>query len=139
LFTGSKAWGVAVTACIAISLAFFRYLDTREHAAAAALFADDAEWRRPGGTLRGGAAILASLAERPADRSTAHLVSNIWAEEPVAGRVWVHFYLTLRERITAAGEPPVVRVNPGVLSGTDTYIQTAAGWRILTKETQPVL
>lgn len=121
-----------------VTLAFFRCLDTREHAAASALFAPNGVWHRGGTSLTGRAAILAALEKRPAERSTAHLLSNLWAETIDPDHARVHFYLTLRERI-AAPDGPVVFRSGGVLYGTDNYVRLADGWRIQDKGTQPVL
>ena len=126
-------------ACVKLTLRFFRCLDTREHETAAAMFAPDGVWNRPGGAaLRGNAEVLAALEKRPADRSTAHLLSNVWAEATDPDHVRVHFYLTLRERIAAENKPVVFNTG-GVLYGTDHYIRLAEGWRIESKGTQRVL
>jgi hypothetical protein len=126
-------------ACTKVTLAFFRCLDTREHDTAAAFFAPDGVWHRPGGAaLTGHDAILAALNKRPAERSTAHLLSNVWAEAIDPDHARVHFYLTLRESIAAPNGPAVFR-SGGVLYGTDNYVRLADGWRIQTKGTQPVL
>jgi hypothetical protein len=125
-------------ACVKVSLRFFRCLDLREHAAAAALFAPEGVWNRLGTALIGRASILAALERRPPERSTAHLVSNVWAEALDPDRVRVHYYLTLRESIAKSGEPPAFRTG-GVLYGIDQYVQLAEGWRIQNKGTQPVL
>jgi hypothetical protein len=132
--------GAAIEAeCIKITLRFFRCLDTREHATAAQLFAPDGVWNRPGTVLSGRAAILESLHKRPPERTTAHLLSNVWSEALDADHARVHFYLTLRERLAAPGEPATVRSGSGVLYGVDTFVRSAEGWRIQTKATQPVL
>ncbi len=125
-------------ACVKITLGFFRCLDTREHEAAAALFAPGGVWRRGGTVLNGQEAILAALNKRPAERSTAHLLSNVWAEAIDPDHARVHFYLTLRESIATPNQPVVFR-SGGVLYGTDNYVRLADGWRIQDKGTQPVL
>jgi limonene-1,2-epoxide hydrolase len=125
--------------CVKVTIRFFRCLDTRDHAAAAAMFAPDGVWNRPGGAaLNGRAAILAALDKRPAERATAHLLSNIWGEAVDPDHVRVHFYVTLRERIAAQNEPVAFNTG-GVLYGTDDYIRLAEGWRIQSKGTQRVL
>ena len=82
--------------------------------------------------------VVAALDKRPADRSTAHLLSNVWAETVDPDHARVHYYLTLRESIAKPNEPAVFRTG-GVLYGTDHYVQLAEGWRIQSKGTQPVL
>jgi limonene-1,2-epoxide hydrolase len=125
--------------CIKVTLRFFRCLDTRAHEAAADMFAPDGVWNRPGGAaLTGKSEILAALEMRPSDRSTAHLLSNVWAEAVDPDHARVHFYLTLRERIATHNEPVVFKTG-GVLYGTDHYVRLAQGWRIQTKGTQRVL
>jgi hypothetical protein len=125
-------------ACVKVTLRFFRCLDLREHETAAGLFAPDGIWNRLGTALAGRAAILAALNERPAERSTAHLLSNVWAETLDPDHARVHYYLTLRESIAKPNEPATHRTG-GVLYGTDHYVQLADGWRIQSKGTQPVL
>ncbi len=121
-----------------VTLAFFRCLDTRENEAAIALFAPDGVWHRGATALSGRAAILAALEKRPAERSTAHLLSNLWAEAVDPDHARVHFYLTLRESIAMPNQPVVFR-SGGVLYGTDNYVRLAEGWRIQDKGTRPVL
>lgn len=125
-------------ACVKVTLRFFRCLDLREHEAAAKLFAPEGIWNRLGTELLGRAAILAALEKRPPERSTAHLLSNVWAEASDPDHVRVHFYLTLRERIAAENKPVVFNTG-GVLYGTDHYVRLAEGWRIQSKGTQRVL
>lgn len=126
-------------ACIKVTIRLFRCLDTRDHEAAAELFSPEAVWHRArGAALTGRAQIRADLDARPANRATAHLLSNVWAEALDPDRARVHFYLTLRERVAEDGKPPVFRTG-GVLYGVDEYVRLAEGWRIQSKRTQPVL
>jgi hypothetical protein len=126
-------------ACIKVTIRVFRCLDTRDHRGATDMFAPDGTWKRArGNDLTGHAAILADLDSRPANRATAHLLSNMWAEAIDPDHARVHFYLTLRERVERPGEPAAHRAG-GVLYGIDEYVRLPAGWRIQKKSTQQVL
>ena len=124
--------------CTKMTLRFYRSLDTREHATVAAMFAPDGTWHRQGVLLNGPADVLAALEKRSPDRSTAHMLTNVWAEALDPDRARVHYYLSLREKIAKPGDPVLIRAG-GVLYGTDDFVRLADGWHIQSKSSQPVI
>ena len=126
-------------ACTKMTLRFYRYLDTREHDAVAASFAPEGVWHRQGVALKGPAEVLAAMHKRSPQRSTAHVLSNVWAEALDPDHARVHYYLSMREAIAKSGGPTRHLRTGGVLYGTDTYVRLADGWRIQNKSSQQVL
>lgn len=125
-------------ACFAATLQFFRALDARDHAACVAAFAPGGAWHRQGKRLDTPEAILAALDSRPANRRTAHLVTNLMAEPLEGGRFAVRFLLTAYDgTVEADGAAPVPRF-AGMLDGRDEYVRTPQGWRLADKSTRPV-
>jgi hypothetical protein len=129
---------VIEAACIKMTLRFYRSLDTRDHEGVAATFAPDGTWHRQGVLLKGPADVLAALNKRSPDRSTAHIITNVWAETLDPDHARVHFYLSLRERIAKAGEPELIRTG-GVSYGTDDFVRLADGWHLASKNSKPVI
>ncbi|MEI7443623.1 MAG: nuclear transport factor 2 family protein [Burkholderiales bacterium] len=126
------------SACIGATLRFFRALDARDHAACVAAFAPGGTWHRQGQALSTPEAIAASLEKRPADRVTAHLITNLIADAVGPDRIAVRFLLTAYDgAIPADGGPPPARL-ANVLDGRDEYVRTPAGWRLAEKRTKPV-
>jgi hypothetical protein len=124
--------------CTKMTLRFYLSLDTREHAAAAAMFAPDGTWHRQGVLLTGPADVLAALEKRSPDRSTAHVLTNVWAEALDPDHARVHYYVSVREKIAKPGEPVLIRAG-GVQFSTDHYVRLADAWRIQSKRSQPVI
>jgi hypothetical protein len=124
--------------CTKMTLRFYLSLDTREHASAAAMFAPDGTWHRQGVLLTGPADVLAALEKRSPDRSTAHVLTNVWAEALDPDRARVHYYVSVREKIAKPGEPVLIRAG-GVQFSTDHYVRLADAWRIQSKRSQPVI
>ncbi|MFM1987144.1 MAG: hypothetical protein RJA99_101 [Pseudomonadota bacterium] len=126
------------SACCAATLRFFRALDAREHAACVAAFAAGGVWHRQGQALATPEAIAASLEKRPADRITAHLITNLIAEPLGPDRIAVRFLLTAYEGpVPGESGPPPAKL-AGVLDGRDEYVRTPAGWKLAEKRTRPV-
>jgi hypothetical protein len=60
---------------------FFGALDGRRYADVAALMCRTGSWHRQGKVLDGPEGVLAALEERPADFSTAHVLTNLVVDE----------------------------------------------------------
>lgn len=119
-------------AATALVMRFFRGLDTRDHAAVAALMAPDGVWVRQGTRLNGPAAVMAALEQRPANRVTCHLISNLWAEQFDEQRARLNFYLTAYEGVMENGALTGTRM-AGVRYCTDELVYLEGGWRIKEK------
>jgi ketosteroid isomerase-like protein len=116
----------------ALVMRFFRGLDTRDHAAVAALMAPDGVWVRQGKPLNGPAAVMAALKQRPVNRVTCHLITNVWAEHFDAQRARLNFYLTAYEGSVTDSVIAGVRML-GMRYCTDELVYLEDGWRIREK------
>ncbi len=125
-------------ACVAATLRFFRGLDTRENDVVVSTMAPDGVWDRQGKLLEGRAAILAALEQRPANRATCHIITNISTEIVGPDRAFVRFYLTAYEGAVSGSEVPVARL-AGIRYGTDELVRLPEGWRIKEKRSQAAL
>ena len=117
---------------------FFRALDRFDDARALDLVADEVEWVRPAGTVRGREAVRQVLAARPRSRLTRHLVANLDLEADGAGSVIARFDVLVFDK-AFDGEQALPAAVPGpsmVLSSEDRLIQHGDGgpWRIVRKQ-----
>ncbi|HSV83639.1 MAG TPA: nuclear transport factor 2 family protein [Ramlibacter sp.] len=119
--------------CEALTLRFFEGLDEHNAAACLACFHEEGVWERQGEPLRGHAGILQALQKRPADRRTAHAVSNVRVERTSPTTATVNFLLVAYEGHAPAGAPePAARV-AGIRRCRDEMHLTGAGWKIVRK------
>jgi hypothetical protein len=125
-------------ACVAVTLRFFRGLDAREPEMSAGAMAPDGVWDRQGTLLEGRAAIVEALKQRPANRVTAHIITNITTEIVGPERAFVRFYLTTYEGMATGSEAPAARL-VGARYGTDEMVRLPEGWRIKDKRSQQML
>jgi hypothetical protein len=125
-------------ACVAVTLRFFRALDTFDVATAADAMAPDGVWDRQGKLLEGRGAIVEALEQRSRARATCHIITNITTEVAGPDRAFVRFYLTTYEGAATAGEVPVGRLF-GIRYGTDEMVRLADGWRIKSKRSEALL
>ncbi|MDQ8729158.1 nuclear transport factor 2 family protein [Bradyrhizobium sp. LHD-71] len=121
-------------ACTDVANRFFRCLDRRQYDEIAALFASDGAWIRQGVEFRGGAAIVAALAQRPADLATRHLMSNVWVDILTQDTAHVHYDVSV---YTQSGTSPPRHAQ--ILCGIDWLRRVGDAWRISRKEAQPAL
>jgi uncharacterized protein (TIGR02246 family) len=121
-------------ACTDVTNRFFRCLDRRQYEELADLFTPDGAWVRQGTELRGRAAIVAALAERPAALATRHLVSNVWVDVVTPETAHAHYDVSV---YTQSGASPPRHAQ--ILSGIDRLVRVGDAWRIDRKEAQPAL
>ncbi len=123
-------------ACTRLVLRSLRAFDERDWLAYAQLFAEDGVFVRanePDHPLEGRAAIHSALAERPANRLTVHLCTNLEIEVLDRDRAQGHCYLLLYSGDAShpesrAGRPAdsIQRVG----EYRDRFVRTAEGWKI---------
>ncbi len=123
----------AEQACIALSHRFARYVDERRFEDFAGLFTPDGVFDRRGEALAGRAAILASMAGRPATLLVRHHVTTVSVDvadaDSASGLCYFAFYQCTDwdgrtpEKLALAGAAIVGEYR-------DRYARTAEGWRI---------
>ncbi len=122
--------------CADVTMRFFLALDTRDPQAGAECFTGDGQWDRQGNVLAGRAAIRAALEQRPADRATAHVISNLLVDFVDDDHAQVRFHLTAFEgSVPSDGQPPAPRL-AGIRQATDSLTRTRDGWRIADKRSR---
>ena len=126
-------------ALAAVVYRFFAGLDTRDHAAAAALMASNGIWNRQGKALVGPAEVMAALERRDPKRQTAHVVTNLWIEEATESTARVRFYMSAYETHTGPDGKPGEPQFLGVRSCTDELIKEGGEWRIQSKTSRRFL
>lgn len=121
-------------ACEAVVLEFFHALDTRRHADAASLMADDGVWMRQGQRLMGPAQVLDALNARAAERSTCHVISNLRLLDVSDTRATVGYFLTAYDSVpdVQGGAPRLVAIR----DCQDVLTATPAGWRVADKRSR---
>lgn len=106
--------------------------DAQDWPAVAALYTEDAVFRRPSGgdPIRGRAAILAGFLARPA-RAQRHVIANVVVDVEDADNARAFSVIVLYQGAPAAeGELPAMSANsPLVGTFTDRLVRTAEGWR----------
>lgn len=125
--------------CQAVVLAAAGAVDGRDHAAFAALFAQDGVLLRPDGSeMRGRAAIEAAYAVRDPDRLTRHLLSNQRVQVDLnAGTAQVASTVQLwtgkhSDAVTPRGRPADALQQIGEFR--DQLVKTDEGWRLARRE-----
>jgi ketosteroid isomerase-like protein len=129
-------------ACRDLVLHAAMYADRSDSAALARLFTSDAELVRPNAQpLRGGEAIEASYAQRPAERITRHLVTNTVVDVVSPERATATSYVLLW--IGSTADPATAHGRPAqrqqVGEFVDNFALTGDGWRIARREARFVL
>jgi ketosteroid isomerase-like protein len=125
-------------ACAELVLRFFEALDASDVEACCACLGSDAAWHRQGEWLLGRDAIAAALRGRPAQRRTAHVVSNLRIAARDDGVPEAHFLLTAFSGEAVSGQPDPAPRLAGVRRCTDVFASTPEGWRIRRKTSQGV-
>lgn len=128
-------------ACARLVLDLARFTDSGDYTAALALFSDDATMDRDGEVFRGIAALRQAYAQRPANRITRHVLSNIVVQRDGADRARVSSYVTVYRHIVDPEhpEPPYRKAGADVLGQyEDRLVHTAGGWRLASRITRTV-
>jgi len=120
----------AETACHRLAIAAYSLMDQGHYEETAALFTEDAVWVRGGKPVRGRAAILAALYQRPETDISRHIVTNVLVDLTAEGEAratanFIPLRGARREDGTVA-TPPISSV--GDLAYR--FRKDADGWRI---------
>lgn len=86
---------------LALLARLYRALDDSDPERLAACFTADAVWHRPDGAKTGTAAIRTVATDRPADRRTSHVPSNL-VLEPAGDALVARYYLTVYGEVAGA-------------------------------------
>jgi hypothetical protein len=124
----------------AVATGFFVALDRFEDERILELVAEEVEWVRPGGAVRGRAEVRDVLAQRSRERVTRHLLSNIDVALPNQNSALVRYdVLVFDSGASAPSGSPAMLAGPSVLlSGEDLLILRADRWQIVRKQATPV-
>jgi hypothetical protein len=104
----------------------YALLDSRDYASLTELFAADGVWDRGGRRRRGRAEIAAALAERPEDKRTMHVITNVVIT--IGGKMargTAYLMVTRGPAATAQVEHWII---------ADRYVLTPEGWRIAERQ-----
>lgn len=124
-------------ACAQTVSRFFQHLDEGEEAAGAALFTEDGVWQRRGEPVRGRAAILRALLERPATRISRHLVTNLVVDAEAEARR-VRYYVTIYAHDAPFEGVPPLAGPVMILVCDDRLVEQADGWRFAQRSSRTV-
>ena len=124
----------------AVATAFFAALDRFEDGRILELVAEDIEWVRPGGAVRGRDRVRDMLAERPRGRVTRHLITNIVVSMQSAESAQVRYdVLVFDSGAGPVSDPPAIVSGASVLlSGEDEFVLRSDRWQIRRKHALPV-
>lgn len=137
MMTGITGQGSA-DAIRANATGFFVALDRFEDGRILELVAEDIEWVRPGGAVRGREQVRNVLAQRPRDRVTRHLLSNIDVQFEGADRARVRYDVLVFDSGASPHSPPAMVAGASVLlSGEDLFVLSADRWLLVRKQASP--
>lgn len=127
-------------ACTALSHAFAYHLDNRNYSGVVDQFAKNGVWIRHGHRLEGAAQILEAMQQRRADQFTRHLTTNVHYTEvgPELAKASVYnisYFAFGVDDLPGTFEPS----QQMVIEFADIYTNTARGWKILERDTRPLL
>jgi hypothetical protein len=111
-------------AACAVTIGFYRAVDLREDGVEN-FFTEDAHWNRLGTALHGREAIRVAMAQRPATRTTCHLVNNLLVSSAAADQAHSRYFVAVYE---GTPESPLRMLS--ILAGEDKLVRTDAGWKI---------
>ncbi len=117
--------------CEALSYAYARAVDFRDHDAFAHLFAEDGVLDA-GELLEGREAIARAISRRPYELRTRHILSNIFIDVVSATEARGIAYLTLYRHSgpESLGSRPVPVAGPAAVGHyEDRFVRTAQGWK----------
>lgn len=121
--------------CHKLALRFTALTDAQEYDALAGIFTEDALFARPtdpDNPVRGRDNILAAFKERPTNKITRHLITNVAIDVHTADRAAGRMYATLYTGDTANEAEHGIQAAPKQFVGEffDEYVRTEDGWRI---------
>lgn len=122
--------------CLSTVLAFFAGLDAHTDADVVAQLSADCVWERNGEHLAGHAAVMSALANRPADRTTCHAVSNVRFEVLDDTHVIARFFLIVFEGVAATATHEAAFRLAAIRDCTDTLSLRGQRWLIDTKRSR---
>lgn len=128
-------------ACARVILDLARFTDSGHYADALALFCDDATMDRDGEIFSGIAALRQAYAQRPANRITRHVVSNIVVQLDGPAQACATSYVTVYRHFVDRdhAEPPYQMPGADVLGQyQDRLVRSPAGWRLAARTTRTV-
>lgn len=123
---------------------FYARLDGLEAGPVGAMFAADGVWHRQGAVLRGGAAVDAALAQRPAGRRSAHLISNLFFNAQDDLQIRASYLLQVfRHDAGPEADPrdaaPIASSLLAITRTEDLYQCAGNGeWMLLNKQSRPL-
>jgi hypothetical protein len=116
-------------ACAKTVLQLFAAMDDNRYDDVAAAFTPDGVWHRAGKALRGRAAIIAAMNERPTDRLVRHIITNIVVDVSdgthAEGRCYVTAYAG-----PLGDAPPAINAPWLVLTATHRFAPHDGAWKI---------
>jgi len=125
--------------CSQVILRFFRALDESNVEALLSVVAKDGVWVRQGTELAGHAAIRDAFAQRPANRTTLHLVTNLVVDVDGAATARATSYLTVHAETGQAGREVCPAGPPKLIAVSNTDLRRDEdGWKILTLRSRPI-
>ncbi len=128
-------------ACTRLILDLARFTDDGNYDAALALFCDDATMDRDGEVFSGITALRQAYAQRPANRITRHVVSNIVVQRDGAAQALATSYVTVyRHSVDPNHAEPPYRIPGADVLGQyqDRLVLAPAGWRLASRTTRTV-
>ncbi|RDK08115.1 nuclear transport factor 2 family protein [Cupriavidus lacunae] len=121
--------------CVATVIDFFYFLDMRQHADAAALMAEQGTWTRGEELLRGPGEVLSALEQRPLNRTTCHVVTNLRVAHLSECSATIRFYMSAY--VGVAGEEEMRLVS--LRRCTDELVLADGAWKIGKKTSAQML
>jgi hypothetical protein len=116
--------------CERLAVTCYSLMDRGFYARSVALFTEDATWVRGEGPVHTSKAILASLHNRPAERITRHLVSNIVVTITGPDEAEAVAYLVALHAKRAESGPTPIPVPVAIGDLIYRFRRGADGWRI---------
>ena len=119
----------------ALVVGFFISLDEFDDDRALACLAEDVEWVRASGTLKGHAAVRGVLTDRPRDRRTRHLVNNLDVRFTAPDAATARCDILVFQGPAGSGGGPVAIAGPdSIITNEDQLILVDGAWRIRRKQ-----
>lgn len=119
---------------------FYALLDGLQSGPVGQMMASDGIWHRQGAVLKGPAEVDQALGQRPAGRTSLHLISNMQMEAAADAQIRARYLLQVYRHDRAADAPAQPAPLPdGLLAVTwneDVWQDVAGGWKLAHKESK---